>query len=57
MKTYVTISVSEKDIDGIDDEDNKVAQKFHDVVDTALIMMIGNLVQLKITNLPMREES
>lgn len=62
MKTYVTISLSKEDIDVMAEADMKktveLDSQIHDIVDSALTLMVGGkLVQLKITNLPMREES
>ena len=62
MKTYVTISLNEKDIELLGLGDLKEAVELdgsiHDVVDKALTLMVSDkLVQMKITNLPMREEA
>ena len=58
MITYLTVSVSESDVETIDDTDSKFLKKIDNVMHAALTLMLGgNFVQLKITNLPMKEQS
>ena len=59
MITYITIALTKLDIKELgESEDSQLERDIDNVMHAAQTLMIGNKhVQLKITNLPMREDS
>ena len=55
MKTFITVSIESVKKAALTKQSN---ENIHNTVDAALILMeSGQLVQLKVTNLPMREDT
>ena len=54
MKTFITVSMTEKEVDSEKTQENM--EKLDDIIFAALVLMEKHLVQLKITNLHLKRE-